>query len=206
MGSVIDPCRGLEVDICMTHLTAFFKGGQCVVLNRADDCLRAYTRQCMTKVQQQLFNIAFNGIERVEQEYCKQGSVLQTSYREHVPCLRSVMRDPQNPCVKDLQVMAEAVTGAAWHKRINYACCAYHRVGACMAKQITRACGKKTTDFIKTMARKLASRLPDIRCREQKDQGSAVCRELPPFGSSPRGGNTTSVITKLIRVSFDSEQ
>ena len=178
---------------------------QCTSLSRMDTCLRNYTRHCATPLQQELFNLLFNGIRRVKHEYCAPDSELRSLYLKHVPCIRSVVRDPANPCMKDMQVLGEVVTEARWNKRADYACCGYHRVGRCLSQQVERACGDETSDFGKKMLRKIVSRLPEIRCRDLTEK-SAVCRELPPFGSSPKGGQSTSVINKLIRTYTSSSR
>ena len=176
---------------------------QCTAISKADTCLRNYTRVCTTSVQQQLFGLVFNGIRRINHEYCGSRSELRDAYLRNVPCLRSVLRDPLNPCMKDLQLMGEEVTEAGWNRRINFACCAYHRVGRCMVQQITRSCGSETADFVKDLIGKLVSRIPEIRCRDLTAR-SPVCQQLPPFGTNPKGGKSTSVINKLIRTYTNS--
>lgn len=171
---------------------------QCTALSRMDSCMRNYTTHCTTPLQEHLVNMGLSGVRRIQQEYCSPGSELRQTYLKHVPCLRSVLKNPANPCMKDLNVMGEVVTEAKWNKRVNYACCGYHRIGSCLRREVTRACGPETMDFVRTMAKKLMSRLPEIRCRDLTED-SPVCSELPPFGSNPKGGRSTSVVNKLIR-------
>lgn len=203
------PCHLFEVDLCISNVVGFTKEDrtkseevqhekQCAAITKADTCLRNYTRFCVTPLQQQLLNLVFDGVHRIQREYCVKGSNLRESYLKHVPCLRSVVQDPLNPCTKDLQLMVEEVTEAQWIRRSNYACCAYHRVGSCFSRQVERSCGRETADFSKDLIRKLVSRIPDIRCKDLTTR-SPICQELPSFGTDPKGGQSTSVINKLVR-------
>lgn len=204
------PCHLMDVDICVSHLVGFTdeRAGprseqvqyqkQCSAIQKSDTCLRNYTRVCATPPQRQMFNLMFDGIRRIHYEYCREGSELRESYVKHVPCLRSVVRDPMNPCMKDLQLMAEVITESPWTGRIDLTCCSYHRVGQCMRNQIERACGDESADFVQNMLRKVAGRILEIRCRDFTQRNQA-CRRLPPFGTNPKGGKSTSVINKLIR-------
>lgn len=116
---------------------------------------------------------------------------------KHSPCLRTAMRDAQKPCVKDLQVAFEAMTAAPWNKRIGLGCCAYNRIGTCLSTAVEKECGEETISFVRNMTQAALSRLPSIVCSDFTVD-SKECAELPPPGSAPKGGKSTSILNRLL--------
>jgi len=202
-------CHLRELDLCAASLLVFTQGPsgvantdaeldrQCTFIKEADECIRNYTATCATDVQQQLTDMVFDGTAKLQKDYCTKGSQLREMYMKHSPCLRTAMRDAQKPCIKDLQVAFEAMTAAKWDKRIGLGCCAYNRVGDCLSKAVKKECGEETVSFVGNMTRAALSRLPDIVCTDFSLE-SATCAELPPPGSAPKGGKSTSILNRLL--------
>lgn len=107
------------------------------------------------------------------------------------------MSKAQKPCIKDLQVGFEAMNEAKWDKRTGLGCCAYNRVGDCLGKAIRAECGEETITFVTDMMKAALSRLPEIMCSEFT-LDSPTCKELPPPGSAPKGGKSTSILNRLL--------
>lgn len=202
-------CHLRELDLCAASLLVFTQGPsgvadteaeldrQCTFIKEADECIRNYTATCATDLQQQMADVFFDGAAKLQKDYCTKGSNLRKLYMKHAPCLRTAMRDAQRPCIKDLQVAFEAMTSAKWDKRIGLGCCAYNRVGECMSKQVKAACGEETVTFVGNMTRAAVSRLPEIMCAEHGLE-SKTCAELPPPGTPPKGGKSTSILNRLL--------
>jgi len=202
-------CHLRELDLCAASLLVFTQGPsglantdaemdrQCTFIKEADECIRNYTSTCATDLQQQLADMVFDGTAKLQKDYCTKGSQLRELYMKHSPCLRNAMREAQKPCIKDLQVAFEAMTEAKWDKRVGFGCCAYNRVGDCMSKALKKECGEETVSFVGNMTRAALSRLPDIMCAEHTLE-SPTCKELPPPGSAPKGGKTTSILNRLL--------
>jgi hypothetical protein len=147
-------------------------------------------------MQQQLADFMFDGTSKLQKDYCTPGSSLRKLYLKHAPCLNTASRE-QKPCIKDLQVAFEAVTSAKWDKRVPLGCCAYKRVHKCMTDLIEQKCGAETVDFLKQLMQAVLSRLPDLMC-DEFSLGSKTCKELPPVGSAPKGGRSTSILNRLL--------
>jgi len=202
-------CHLRELDLCAASLLVFTQGPsatantdaeldrQCTFIKEADDCIRNYTATCATDLQQQLANLVFDGASKIQTDYCTQGSQLREMYKKHSPCLRKAMNTAQKPCVKDLQVAFEAMNAAPWNKRTGIGCCAFNRVGTCMSTAVNKECGEETVSFVRNMTSALLSRLPDLMCGEFGPE-SKICTELPPPGSEPKGGKSTSILNRLL--------
>lgn len=139
----------------------------------------------------------FDGASRLQKDYCTPGTPLRELYKKHTPCLRDAMRDAQKPCIKDLQVGFEAMNAAKWDKRVGIGCCAFNRVGSCLGSAVKKTCGEETNDFVRNMTMSMLSRLPDLVCGDHGPE-SATCAELPPPGSEPKGGKSTSILNRLL--------
>jgi hypothetical protein len=170
---------------------------QCTFIKEADECVRNYTSVCTTDLQKQLADMVFEGTSKLQKDYCTRGSKLRQLYMKHSPCLRNAMRDAQKPCMKDLQVAFEAMTAAKWDKRIGLGCCSFNRVGSCLSKAVNATCGEETRQFVSNMTTAALSRLPEIVCGEFTPE-SPACAELPPPGTPPKGGKTTSILNRLL--------
>ena len=170
---------------------------QCTFIKEADQCIRNYTGTCATDLQRQMTDLVFDGAAKLQRDYCTKGTELRNLYMKHSPCLRTALKDAQKPCIKDLQVAFEDMTAAKWDKRLGFGCCAYNRVGNCLSAPIKRACGQETVDFVGNMTSALLSRLPGIVCGDFGLE-SETCRALPPPGSEPKGGKTTSILNRLL--------
>jgi len=147
-------------------------------------------------MQRPLADLMFEGSARLQKDYCTPGSSLRKLYLKHAPCLNSVSKD-QRPCIKDLQVAFEAVTSAKWDKRLPLGCCAFKRVRKCMMELVDTKCGEETVNFVNELMQAALSRLPDLMC-EEFTLTSKACKELPPIGSAPKGGRSTSILNRLL--------
>ena len=171
---------------------------QCTFIDEANQCIMNYTETCATDLQQQLGNLLFDGAKKMKENYCTKGSELRKLYMKHAPCLRTALRDAQRPCIKDLQVAFEAMTAAKWDKRGTIGCCAFNRVGDCLSKPIKKQCGQETIDFVGNMTTVLLSRLPGLLCGDLGIESETCKTLLPPIGSEPKGGKTTSILNRLL--------
>ena len=212
-----DPCRGLEVDLCLTQIVIAIKNEpkytnrtrseviesgiekQCAAFKRAGSCFETYAKNCATEEQRQFLKRLRNAAVRVKDEYCTTGTSLRSSYIKYGPCLRSVIKDPSHQCLIDLQAVTEYVTEAGRKDRIDLVCCALHRVKKCLSREVEKSCTSDSIDFIKRVGQAFGSRVIGIVCQEFEDPENPTCRMLPPIGSKPKGTDSTSVINKLIR-------
>ena len=169
---------------------------QCTSFKEAGSCLKNFTRKCLTTTQKQLANSLSDGAQKLQKEFCTPGSAFRQSYLKHAPCLNTALKE-QKPCIKDLQVSFEKVTEAKWDKRIPLGCCAYRRTRDCIVKLIEQKCGQETVKFVNDFLRAALSRLPELACQKYS-LSSATCKELPPFGTAPKGGRSTSVLNRLL--------
>lgn len=169
---------------------------QCTFIKEADTCVRNFTKNCLTNDQRSLTTSLFHGANKLLKEYCIPGSNLRKQYLKHAPCLNTVMKE-QKPCIRDLQVAFEEVTSSKWDKRLGLACCSYRRLRDCMGKIMKDKCGEETVNFFNELLQTLLSRLPDLMCKEFT-LGSATCKKLPPPGTAPKGGRSTSILNRLL--------
>jgi len=202
-------CHLREMDLCAASLlvlTQSPQGGagttekdldrQCSFIKETETCIRNFTKNCMTEDQQQLANFLFDGTTKLQKDYCTTGSALRKGYLKHSGCLNAVQKE-QKPCIKDLQVAFEEVTSAKWDMRMGLACCAYRRVRACTEKIMQEKCEEGAIDFFTDLGQAMLGRLPELMCDEFTAE-SATCKQLPPVGSAPKGGRSTSILNRLL--------
>jgi len=202
-------CHLRELDLCAASLLVFTQGPagvantdaeldrQCTFIQEAGDCVKNYTSVCATDLQQQMTDMLFDGSAKFQKEYCTRGTGTRQLYMKHSPCLRKAMQAAQRPCIKDLQVAFEAMTAAKSDKRLGIGCCGFNRVGNCLSTAITKECGEETIAFGRNLTQAVMGRLPDLLCSEFPLE-SPTCAALPPPGSPPKGGKTTSILNRLL--------
>lgn len=129
-------CHLRELDLCAATLLVFTQSPsglavndndlnkQCVHLREADNCLKSFTKRCMTPVQRELISMAANGSLKLLDEYCTKGSPLRQSYLKHATCLNQAQKTHQKFCIKELQASMETLTGQGdvSHKRLQIGC------------------------------------------------------------------------------------
>lgn len=116
-------CHLREVDLCVAGMLVFTQAPnglattdneinkQCTHLKDTDNCLRDYTRRCMTPIQRELMTFAANSSFQLIEEYCTRGSKLRQSYLKHAQCLNQAQkRQEHKGCLRDLQVSLELLT------------------------------------------------------------------------------------------------
>ncbi|XP_055628084.1 uncharacterized protein LOC129769694 [Toxorhynchites rutilus septentrionalis] len=64
----------------------------CPDLNAGLQCIRSYTRRCMTLEQRDRFNKLYNGTHQFVRDLCKEGPY-QNEFLSHAPCLQRVKPD-----------------------------------------------------------------------------------------------------------------
>lgn len=64
----------------------------CPDLNNGLQCIRSYTRRCMTLEQRNRFNKLYNGTHQFVRDLCREGDY-QSEFLSHAPCLQLVRPD-----------------------------------------------------------------------------------------------------------------
>ncbi|XP_058063399.1 uncharacterized protein LOC131213382 [Anopheles bellator] len=64
----------------------------CPDLNNGLQCIRSYTRRCMTLEQRNRFNKLYNGTHQFVRDLCREGEY-QSEFLSHAPCLQLVRPD-----------------------------------------------------------------------------------------------------------------
>ncbi|XP_040166733.1 uncharacterized protein LOC120902231 isoform X1 [Anopheles arabiensis] len=64
----------------------------CPDLNNGLQCIRSYTRRCMTLEQRNRFNKLYNGTHQFVRDLCREGDY-QREFLSHAPCLQKVRPD-----------------------------------------------------------------------------------------------------------------
>ncbi|XP_052861304.1 uncharacterized protein LOC128268292 [Anopheles cruzii] len=64
----------------------------CPDLNNGLQCIRSYTRRCMTLEQRNRFNKLYNGTHQFVRDLCREGEY-QSEFLSHAPCLQLVKPD-----------------------------------------------------------------------------------------------------------------
>lgn len=175
---------------------------QCVQLREADNCMRNYTRRCMTQMQREVVYFAANSTLRLMQEYCTRGSSLRNNYLKHAQCLNQIQKKEQKSCFKDLQNSIELLTsngaGIETNKKLQLGCCTYKRFEACLGGQMEKRCGKEALTFVNGLVRRATSRLPETMCRPYKHENQECVVLLPKPGIAPKGSKSSSIVSRLL--------
>lgn len=173
---------------------------QCVQLKEADNCMRNYTRRCMTPMQREVVYFAANSSLQLMQEYCTRGSSLRTNYLKHAQCLNQIQKKEQKGCFKDLQNSIEVLTtpGDTTNKKLQLGCCTYKRFEACLGGQMEKRCGKEALSFVNGLVRRATSRLPETMCRFYKHESQECRALLPKTGTTPKGTKSNSIVSRLL--------
>jgi len=209
LASAQQSCHLRELDLCAATLSVLAQSPngaastdaeldkQCVYLRETETCIRNFTMRCSSDQQQELMNIAFDGLLRILNEYCTKGSNIRKSYFKNIPCLADAVKG-QKGCINDLQVAFEVVTSVEWDKRIPAVCCGLNGLRTCTVKLIEDKCGKDPVNFLNEVLRLGLSRVPEIVCGDYQP-GNKACNDiLPPPGSAPKSGRSKSVLSRLL--------
>ena len=171
---------------------------QCGFLKDSDECLRNYTANCNTPLQEDLIDMFRENSPRYIKEYCTRGSPLREANKKYATCVRDATRDGgHKTCIKDMQVGFEVITTVEWQDRLSAACCTYDRTKMCMEKLIEEKCGSDAVDFMRTQLRQALSRMPEIMCNDYKSDSESCKSLLPPPGSELKNSKSKSVLTRL---------
>lgn len=200
--------------------------GQCKHIGEAQSCFNNYTRRCTTSVQRQLISFVANETVQLGHEYCTRGSGLRQTYLKHAQCLAQVQKSGQKACIRDLQVALDLLAtptatiskfaanqttttnelqqttafATGGDAKVRLACCAYRRFESCLADQIDKRCGRDATDFIRQVARRASSRLPELLCHQFKPGGRECKQVLPRPGqpAAPKAAKSSSIVSRLL--------
>lgn len=85
----------------------------CPDLNNGLQCIRSYTRRCMTLEQRNRFNKLYNGTHQFVRDLCREGEY-QTEFLSHAPCLQLVRPDYE-VCGRRYHHTVTAITQQAQH-------------------------------------------------------------------------------------------
>lgn len=205
--SAQNTCHLRELDICAASLAVFAQRStrdqsdthlmidrQCVAITDAADCISNFTELCLTETQKQLSDTLFDGVSKLQKEYCDKKSSLRAMYVQHAPCLAEVSKE-QKSCLKLFQAGLESVNKAVWNKRIPYLCCTYHRLTGCVQDLVRTKCGDEPLSIMNGLIRATVSRIPDLMCAEHNDN-SEICTEVPR--TVPEGTRSSSLINRLL--------
>ncbi|XP_013784117.1 uncharacterized protein LOC106468246 [Limulus polyphemus] len=201
-------CHMRELDLCASTLLLFNQDDgiaqteadlnkQCTYIREVYQCLKNYTINCMTQVQRELVGFFSEGSEKLMNDYCTPGSSIRNDYLKNAPCLNSA-NDENIKCLRDLQVALEVVGDAKFENRIPIACCAYRRYEACFQERLEKKCGKNAVEFIQELLRIAISRVPEIICTGYGRNNSECTTLLPSSGSSPKGSQSNSALSRLL--------
>lgn len=232
-------CHLRELDLCAASLLVFTQAPnglassdseinkQCSHLKDADNCLKNYTRRCMTPIQRELMTFTVNSTFGMLDEYCTKGSRLRQNYLKHATCLNQIQKKQEHKsCIRDLQASLDLLTannipgggngngngknrdkikrdddsGIAdlTGKRLQLACCSYRRFESCLGGQMEKRCGKETIQFVQSIIRRATSRMPETICRQFKPDGQECRAILPKSGSTSKGSKSNSIISRLL--------
>uniref|UniRef100_A0A182MYA4 DUF19 domain-containing protein n=1 Tax=Anopheles dirus TaxID=7168 RepID=A0A182MYA4_9DIPT len=85
----------------------------CPDLNNGLQCIRSYTRRCMTLEQRNRFNKLYNGTHQFVRDLCREGDY-QSEFLSHAPCLQLVRPDYE-VCGRRYHHTVTAITQQSTH-------------------------------------------------------------------------------------------
>lgn len=174
---------------------------QCVQLNEANNCMKNYTRRCMTPIQRELIAFGSNSTLQMMQEYCTKGSSLRRDYLRHAKCLNDLQKSQAKEhkvCVRDLQNSLELLSSSNMNKKLQLACCTYKKFETCLSSQLEKKCGKEALQLLDNVLLRITSRLPQTMCRNYKPEQQECKLLLPKPGTLPKGTKSVSIISRLL--------
>lgn len=210
-GAAAESCHLREFDLCMTSAIVFIQQPQgtkvneqeiekqCNLFKETEQCLDDFTERCMSPMQNQLVEFMSGGMLKNMREYCRKGSDLRRLYLKHGDCVQK-QRKLSNKCLIEFQAAIEksTVDDTHWRDRPKVLCCALDRLQACNTKILEPACGKEALEVGDMLIRGTFSRAATVSCAKYKHT-SAECQSLlPPPDTKPKGGRSSSVLSKLI--------
>lgn len=146
---------------------------QCNHLRKTENCVRNFTRKCMTSLQQELIGFATEGTYRLIDGYCTPGNQLRSSFlKRSASCWNKGQQQDQRNCVKEFhEVLNTLASSSNSDDRIRTGCCAYRRFNDCTRTSLEVKCGKETVEFMHVLLRMALSHLPDAVCQNYASRG-----------------------------------
>lgn len=169
---------------------------QCGYIRESENCRHNYTTRCLTSLQKELIDFAFQGGKSVSTEFCTVGSEMRANYKKHAKCI-SDARAESKPCTKDLQRALEEVNRVAITDRVAMACCAYNRFEGCSGRAVKQRCGPDALELSRKIVRMASARLPEIVCQAHPATSDKCTSLLPAEGTEPLGAQSNSVLSRI---------
>lgn len=171
----------------------------CETVTEMRDCMGNFSEKCMSPLQREMAQLLSGGVSSAERQLCTPGSELRNNYLKHAQCLaEGAQSDSFKSDLKDLQVTIETISEVEFKKRLPTFCCGARRFHKSTEDHAKRRCGDDAVDMLKLVMDMVFTELPKTICQTY-DPANDTCKELlPPPGTSPRGAESKSQISKLL--------
>ncbi|XP_058466153.1 uncharacterized protein LOC131439305 isoform X2 [Malaya genurostris] len=162
----------------------------CPDLNTGLQCIRSYTRRCMTLEQRDRFNKLYNGTHQFVRDLCKEGPY-QNEFLSHAPCLQRVKPDYE-VCGRKYHNTVSVITQQQQqqhhqgrHERhhqqqpnihttagrnaeddVRTVCCSFIEYLDCSESAAKKTCGTDTARFTRGFLDKMSSTLIKMYCED----------------------------------------
>ncbi|XP_058830953.1 uncharacterized protein LOC131689705 [Topomyia yanbarensis] len=164
----------------------------CPDLNTGLQCIRSYTRRCMTMEQRDRFNKLYNGTHQFVRDLCKEGPY-QNEFLSHAPCLQRVKPDYE-VCGRKYHNTVSVITqqqqqhqnhqarqerhhqqqqsnyhttaGRDAEDDVRTVCCSFIEYLDCSESAAKKTCGSDTARFTRGFLDKMSSTLIKMYCED----------------------------------------
>lgn len=176
--------KPLQVGVVTSELNKL-----CPDLHAGINCIRSYTRRCMTLKQREQFMKIYRGTEEVIRDLCREGDY-QNEFLRHSPCLQKV-RPQHEMCGLEYQKTMSSIINSNHtthhtstqnnhhhhpHQdhRVKNICCSFRDYLDCSEHVTRRVCGSETGTFIRQFLNKMSATLEKEYC-DQYYHGADQC-------------------------------
>ncbi|CAO1431686.1 unnamed protein product [Diamesa serratosioi] len=179
----------------------------CPDLKAGLNCIRSYTRRCMTFKQREQFMQIYKGTDEVIRDLCKEGAY-QDEFLKHSPCLQTVKPQHEKCGIAYQDTMSSIFKAKAnqteqqqqqpsnANEDVKNVCCSFRDYLDCSEHVTRRACGAETGHFIRGFLNKMSSSLEKNYCEEYYKGGNNQCPNI--FSSAISHFSTSSIVKTLL--------
>ncbi|EAL40344.3 AGAP010534-PA, partial [Anopheles gambiae str. PEST] len=147
----------------------------CPDLNNGLQCIRSYTRRCMTLEQRNRFNKLYNGTHQFVRDLCREGDY-QREFLSHAPCLQKVRPDYE-VCGRRYHHTSREHQHERRHRNhrtasrtdeddVRTVCCSFMEYLDCSESAARNTCGHDTASFTRGFLDKMSSTLIKMYCED----------------------------------------
>ncbi|XP_053687960.1 uncharacterized protein LOC128737361 [Sabethes cyaneus] len=206
--------RPLQVLQSSTDLSIAIKKEEldkiCPDLNNGLQCIRSYTRRCMTLEQRDRFNKLSNGTHQFMRDLCKEGPY-QNEFLSHAPCLQRVKPDYE-VCGRKYHNTVSVITQPEHHHQgrherhhqqqpnhhttagrnakddVRTVCCSFIEYLDCSESAAKKTCGSHTASFTRGFLDKMSSTLIKMYCEDYYRSNKCPSAQSSAFSTSVNYG------------------